>query len=233
MTLSYNSIVSRIQQTLNSLTKDTYIPRRYILSVFKAKAESFMAQKFHDKSLFRETSLYEWIDCVCMEEVPPRKCGVELKKCDTVMRSKHELPGMIWSRYGPSLITVTTIDGDKDYEIISHSYYSDIRNSPNFDKFKGNYAIVYPDNRLYIPDNTVRKVNVLIYSLDEKKNTLSECGSADNSVDCTNYWDTTIELSSKLSEAIFQETLREISMRLGIPFDADENNNPNPTINVR
>ena len=38
--------------TFNALNKDSYIPKRYILSVLKSKAEFIMSQKFNDKSLF-------------------------------------------------------------------------------------------------------------------------------------------------------------------------------------
>lgn len=224
MTISYNEVASRVQNTLNALSKDTFIPKRYILHVFKTKAEFLMAQKFYDKSLFRETNLFKWIDCVQMDEVSPNKCGVELQACSRVMKSRKKLPKLIWSRYGASAVSVVNIDGSKEYEIISHSYYNTIRKKRGFDKFKGNYAIIYPDNHLYIPDSSVKKVNILVYSLDEKIQDVSDC---EDTCTCESYWNTEVEISDKLIEPIFQETLREISMRMNIPYDANENNDPN------
>lgn len=218
MIITYNAVVSRIQNSLNTLNKDMFIPRRFILAVFKSKVEFLMAQKFHDKSLFRETSLFRWIECVKMERIDSVKCGkIELQKCDDIMQSKCALPKMLWTRYGPTVGMVTNIDGSKKYELISHSYYQSIKNKRNFDKFKGNFAIVYPDNKLVIPDSTVSVVNVLIYTLDEKADDISEC--EDKPENCQSYWEREIEISDKVSEVAIQETMKEMVMRVQIPVD--------------
>lgn len=229
MTFTYNEIVSRIQHTLNTLNKDMFIPRRYILSIFKAKAEFYMAQKLNDKSLFRETNLFKWINCVKMEEAPSNTCGVELQSCTTVMKSRKKLPKLLWSRYGSSTIMVTNIDGSKEYQIISQAYYNNIKNKPIFKKFKGKFAIIYPDNYLYIPDSEVKIVNILIFSLDEKCDDSSECEDDLNEKggSCRNYWETEIEVPDKMSEVIIQETLKEVAMRVQIPEDENENNDSN------
>lgn len=225
MVITYDEITSRIQNTLNALDKDTYIPRRFILSVFKSKVEFLMAQKFHDKSLFRETNLYKWINCISMEEIDSVSCGkIELQTCDIIMRSEKKLPKLMWTRYGSTLIMVTNIDGSKEYKVISHSYYQTIKKTKNFDKFKGSFAILYPDNKLVIPDTHVKKVNVLIFSLDETCNDLSDCEEGSG---CGSYWEKEIEISDKIGEIAIQETLKEVSMRLQIPKDENPNNDSN------
>lgn len=223
MTLTYNEIVSRIQNNLNSVSKDMYIPKRFILSVFKSKAEFLMAQKFYDKSLFRETNLYKWINCVDLEEVDYIKCGkIEFKTCNTIMRSKKKLPKLLWTRYGSTVLMVTNIDGSKEYQVISHSYYQSIKNNKNFEKFKGKFAIIYPDNVLYIPDSTVTKVNILLYTLDETCDDLENCDDS-KSTGCESYWDKTFEISDKIGEVAIQETLKEVMIRLQIPKDENDN----------
>ena len=129
MIITYNEIVSRIQNNLNTLDKDMLIPRRFILSIFKSKAEFLMAQKFYDKSLFRETNLYKWINCIDMEEIDSVCCGkIQLQTCNIVMRSKKKLPKLIWTRYGSTVLMVTNIDGSKEYQVVSHSYYQSLKN---------------------------------------------------------------------------------------------------------
>ena len=87
--MTYLEVVSRIQNHLNTLNKDTFIPRRFILSVVKSKGEFLMAQRFNEKSLFRETNLFKWINCIKMEEIDTVKCGkIELMTCHTAMKSK-------------------------------------------------------------------------------------------------------------------------------------------------
>ena len=222
---TYREIVSRIENSLNSLTKDTFIPRRYILSVFKSKAEFFMAQKLFDKTLFRETSLFKWVNCVQMVEEDIIKCGkLEFKRCKSLMKSKKKLPKVLWSKYGSSVILVTTIDGEKEYKLISQVDYMNLLKRPNSEKFIGKYALIYPDNYLYIPDSEVKMVNILMYTLDEKSDDSSDCKECD---DCESYWDKEVSISDKIREVVIQETLKEVSMRLQIPKDENPNSDSN------
>lgn len=222
---TYREIVSRIENSLNSLTKDTFIPRRYILSVFKSKAEFFMAQKLFDKTLFRETSLFKWVNCVQMVEEDVIKCGkLEFKRCKSLMKSKKKLPKVLWSKYGSSVILVTTIDGEKEYKLISQVDYMNLLKRPNSEKFIGKYALIYPDNYLYIPDSEVKMVNILMYTLDEKSDDSSDCKDCD---DCESYWDKEVSISDKIREVVIQETLKEVSMRLQVPKDENSNMDSN------
>jgi len=219
--MTYREIASRIQNGLNTLVKDTFIPRRYILSVFKSKAEFFMAQKLYDKTLYRETSLFKWINCITMLDEDAVKCNnVEFRGCKELVKSKKKLPKLLWSRYGSSIFMVSNIDGSKEYTLISQKDYLNIVKRAHSDKFLGNYAILYPDNHLYIPDSTVRKVNVLMYTLDETADDASDCEYSEN---CESYWDKEILISDKIREVVIQETIKEVSMRLQIPVDANSN----------
>ena len=221
---TYREIVSRIENSLNSLTKDTFIPRRYILSVFKSKAEFFMAQKLFDKTLFRETSLFKWVNCVQMVEEDIIKCGkLEFKRCKSLMKSKKKLPKVLWSKYGSSVILVTTIDGEKEYKLISQVDYMNLLKRPNSEKFIGKFAIII-DDYLYLPDSEIKMVNILIYTLDEKADDLSDCKECD---DCESYWDKEVLISDKIREVVIQETLKEVSMRLQIPKDENPQGDSN------
>ena len=173
--MTYREVVSRIQNHLNTLDKDMFIPRRFILSVVKSKGEFLMAQRFNEKSVFRETNLYDWIRCVELEVVDTVKCGrIELEKCSSAVVSKKKLPKMIWSRYGSSVLMVTNAVDEKEYDLITPSQYIKLRKTRNFEKFAGKFAIIYPDGKIAIPDSSVRLINVLMYSLDEKKKDFSK-----------------------------------------------------------
>ena len=218
---TYREIISRVENSLNSLTKDSFIPRRYILSVFKSKAEFFMAQKLFDKTLFRETGLFKWINCVKLVEEDTIKCGkIEFKRCNSLMKSKNKLPKLLWSKYGSSIILITTLDGQKEYKLINQVDYLNLSKRPNSDKFKGKFAILYPDNYLYIPDSEVKMVNILMYTLDEKADSASDCEDCSA---CKNYWDSEVSLSDKIREVVIQETIKEVGMRVQIPRDENAN----------
>ena len=218
--MKYRELISRIENGLNALTKDMFIPRRYILSVFKSKAEFYMAQKLFDKTLYRESNLFKWINCVEMIEDDIIKCDkVEFKRCESLMKSKKKLPKLLWSRYGSSIIMVTNLDHSKKYNIITQSDYIVLKSRPNSEKFLGNYAI-YIDGYLYIPDSTVKSINILLYTMDEKADDISNCKDCK---DCESYYDKELLVSDKIREAVIQETLKEISTRIQIPKDENPN----------
>lgn len=220
--MTYREVVSRIENTLNSVNKDGYIPRRYILSVFKSKGTFLMSQKLHDKSLYRETSLFKWINCVQLVEEDSIKCDkIELKRCESLMRTSKKLPELVWSKYGPSIIMITNIDGSREYKLIDSKVYSLLKKRKGFEQFKGKYAVIYPDNYLYIPDSKIKAINIMVLSLDEKLDDASECEGCNK--DCKNYWDTEVTISDKLLEVVISETLKEIVMRLQIPRDENPN----------
>lgn len=229
--MTYNEVISRVQNTLNAINKDMYIPKRYILAVLKSKAEFLVSQKFNDKSLFREMNIFSWVNCVEMKEMDTYMCGlVELEDCGTVMVTKVKLPELIWSRYGSSILMVTNITNSKKYQLISPLEFMNIKNRSNFEKFKGKYAIIYPDNRIIIPDSTVKKINVLLYTLDESIINMGYCEECDN---CNNYYDAEFNLPNKIGEAVIQEAIKEISLRMQIPKDElpsgnSNEKNPNP-----
>ena len=229
--MTYNEVISRVQNTLNAINKDMYIPKRYILAVLKSKAEFLVSQKFNDKSLFREMNIFSWVNCVEMKEMDTYMCGlVELEDCGTVMVTKVKLPELIWSRYGSSILMVSNITNSKKYQLISPLEFMNIKNRSNFEKFKGKYAIIYPDNRIIIPDSTVKKINVLLYTLDESIINMGYCEECDN---CNNYYDAEFNLPNKIGEAVIQEAIKEISLRMQIPKDElpsgnSNEKNPNP-----
>lgn len=229
--MTYNEVISRVQNTLNAINKDMYIPKRYVLAVLKSKAEFLVSQKFNDKSLFREMNIFSWVNCVEMKEMDTYMCGlVELEDCGTVMVTKVKLPELIWSRYGSSILMVTNITNSKKYQLISPLEFMNIKNRSNFEKFKGKYAIIYPDNRIIIPDSTVKKINVLLYTLDESIINMGYCEECDN---CNNYYDAEFNLPNKIGEAVIQEAIKEISLRMQIPKDElpsgnSNEKNPNP-----
>lgn len=225
--MTYREIISRIQNDLNSLTKDTYIPRRYILSVFKSKAEFLMTQKFYDKSIYRETNIFKWYSCVTMVEEDTFKCNkIELKRCKSIMKSKKKLPKLLFSRYGSSINLILNIDGSKEYKLITQTDYANMLKRANSDKFLGKFAIIYPDNHLYIPDSNVKKVDILLYTLDEKADDISDCED-NNQENCECYYDREVLISDKIRDVVIQESIKEISMRLQIPKDENSNMDSN------
>ena len=121
---TYGDIVSRISNSLNSVSKDNRIPKRYILKVVKDISTFLIAQKLGDRSLYKESNPYITISCFELEPIEVVKCDIiEFRRCKSIMKSKHKLPRLIDSKYGASLKEVTALDDETEFKFTTPAQY--------------------------------------------------------------------------------------------------------------
>lgn len=223
-----SEFVSRIINDMNSINKDAHVSRRWILSIGRQKARSYIAQKYADGTLFGEESLYTHINCMEMERVRKIDCCFdEFKLCRILMRSKKRLPDMIYTRIGPAIIKVSNIMDDIMFTSISLRKYANNKERKywNIDQ----YYYYVNDGYIYIPDINIEAINVDLITLDRKAALeLSGCG-AEKDKPCTSQWDYDFICPDKLLEYVVSETLRETITKLQIPTDE----NPDMDINKK
>ena len=219
--MTYGELISEIVNSFNSTKKDMRIPKRYILNTFKKNAEFIMSQKLRDRSLYREEDLFTWLNCVELRKEDIISCPIiEFKTCKRLMRTKKKLPKILSSIFGYAILLVTTIDGEYEYKVKTLSSYNMLKRRPNFGKFKGKYTYI-KDGYLYIPDSDVEVVNILLLTLDEDSEEMSEC--SDSNLKCKSIWDRDIKVADKILTPIIQQTVQEVSLRFNIPIDENSN----------
>lgn len=212
--------VSRVSNSLNSLDKDSRIPKRYILSVGRKKAEFYISQKLNDRSIYREDNLYSTIDCFELIQTEVVKCDIiEFRRCKSIMKSKLQLPKLVYSKYGNSLKEVTTIDGECEFKATTPSQYR--RNNQRSEK--SDYINFYiKNNYLYLLDSEIERVNLYLLTVEKEK--VEEISGNTN---CYSLWDYDFIVPDKLEEVVIAETLKEVSTRKQIPADENPNMNSN------
>lgn len=215
--------VARVTNGLKLLNKDEHISRRYILNIGTSKARTYSSQKLGDRTLYREDNLYTVIDCFEMKPDNIVECDIiEFKKCSILMKSKKPLPELLYSKYGPAVLYVTTLDGEIAFD------YADpatIRNASKrqFGSVTKYYTIV--GNCLYIPNYEVEAVKVSVLTLDAHT-ALSDCGCKEQK--CLSVWDAPFICPDKLYENVAQETINEVFSTFRRVV-ADENPNMDST----
>lgn len=219
-----SEFVSRVINTAKGLTKDDHLSRRYILSIGMSKAAFYIAQKLRDRSLHRESNLYTELNCFPLKEENIVKCGVvEFKRCNKLMKSVHKLPSVVTSRYGEAILSVLSIDDGTKFNYANLSQISSQKNRMfgNVDKY-----FYIKDGYLYIPNESVRAVNLQILTLDPKKaNDVSDCANEDC---CKSIWEYPFICPDKLLEVVIQETVQEVAgINKRIPQDENPNLNNN------
>lgn len=216
-------LVSRVRQGLNSQNKDASIPKRYILRVATDIAIFLMAQKFRDRSVFRESNLYRTLDCFELVNIDKYNCDiVEFRSSSNVMKSKEKLPELVHFRYGDSLKEVTNIDASMDFKRTTPSKY---RRDKRRQGFADDYFFYVKDGYLYLPDTEVSRVSLYLYSPNEYE-ILKNSGC---NKQCLNPWELEFICSDKIKNVIVTETIKEVGLRLQIP----EDENPNMDSNLK
>jgi len=216
-------LVSRIEQGLSAVNKDSYIPRRHILSVATGKAIFLMAQKFRTRSLHRESNLYKTIECFELVEIDKYKCDVvEFRSCNTVMKSKNKLPKLVHFKYGDSIKEVTNIDFTLDFKRTTPSKY---RRDKKRIGYKDDFFFYVKDGYLYLPNVEVSRVSVYLYTPNEFD--IIQASSCNKK--CIDPWELEFNCSDKITDVAITETIKELMSRVQIPVDE----NPNMDSNIK
>lgn len=214
-------IVSQMTNTLKTLNKDNRFSRRYILRTLQDVASFLISQKWGERGLLSETSLYTDIPCFEFKKIDVKDCpSLEFRMCKTLMKSKKPLPKLIFSRIGSSIKNIVSLDGDFTFSLVDDNQY---RRNKNRRYKVNNEVFVYlgSDNHLYIPDVEIYSVDLTILTLDSiNSEGCSECKEKNK---CGSYWDKEFIAPSKLIESIKNIALQ----RLGASRQIIEDQNAN------
>lgn len=211
-TVTNGEFVSRIINGLNAVNKDDHISRRYILRIGQNKAKFYIAQKLLDKSLFRETNLFKTIECFRLNSEETIKCGIhEFMRCDSLMKSKKKIPGLVYNRLGASIISITSLNGETIFLPTTLKGFLNAKNRKSVQKLKIKYYYIQ-DNYLYLPDSEIEYVTITYIPFDESEvEECSNCDGEESSAGCKSIWDYNFTVPDKLSEQVITETIQEVS----------------------
>jgi hypothetical protein len=218
-------ITSIVINQLKYLSKDDHISRRFVLKKLRENARLLISQKLSDKTLYREDPLESWIECLEMEKLDTVKCDIiEFKNCKNLMVSKQELPEIIYSKYGAGLSKAYSIDGEKEYDYITLRQF----NLNKKRRATNNKYFYIKDNRLYLPDSTVERVNIPVITLETEK--IPEINSCGAGTDCRSLWDFEFIGSDRFLQKVIGMTVQELAQtHRQIP----EDENPNLDSNIK
>lgn len=217
--MTNEDITSRIINIVKALSKDNRLPRRYVLKTLQNKAKFYISQKLADKSLFRESNLYSQLDCVEMQKIDIYKCDIiEFRSCKKLMRSVKKLPELIYSKYGASILEVTSLDGEFKFLNVTPAQYR-LNKQRIKDGTHQNYFYI-KDGYLYLPDSDIMSVSISLITLDLYE--LEQCSECSKNK-CKSAWDFEFIIPDKLLEVVISETIKEISLNRQMQEDQNPN----------
>lgn len=216
--------VSRIRNDLNSINKDQRISNRFILNVGMNIVKDFVSKNLFRNLLTKDVSLITYIDCVPMEKIDSIKCDVvEFKRCKDLMVSSCELPELFETSFGYSVLSVNAIDelSEVEFKPIDLKQYRRNLNRP----VKNKLFYYVKDNKIYIPDSSVKVVSVSIITLYPED--ADKCSCNPNEDDCKDIYDSKFIVPAKYTENVVKATIQEIAFKKQIPIDENPNLNAN------
>lgn len=219
--------VSRVINGLKLLNKDDHTSRRYILGIGQDKSKFYISQKLLDKSINKEDNLFRNLSCFELRSEDTIKCGIyEFQRCESLMKSKHKIPNLVYSRYGSSIISISAINEVGRFDPTTLKNYQLFFERVNSSKFKDIKRFYYvKDGYLYLPNSEVEMVNITYIPFDEWGiNQASGCNDEDT---CKSVWDMEFMAPDKITEQIITETINEVSQIKRYQVDENPNNDSN------
>jgi len=214
--MKHSDLVDLIIVQIKSNNVDEVPPRRFILKSARAITTTLISQKLLERTLSREISLYTTVDCVEFEKSERIKCPiVDLRRCNTLMKSKKPIPAPIFSRLGASIKNIRSIDDSFSFTI---SYQEVLRNAKNRKyKYDEDIAIYLgSDGHLYIPDN-----EIYLLSLDVLTLFTEDCDCEDG---CKSAWDYEFIVPDRFLMNVVDLTSQKLLTYKQLPADQNPNN---------
>jgi len=194
---------------------DSVPPRRYILRMGRASSINLIAQKLLERTLFREASLFTTLECIELERSDRVNCPlVDLRRCETLMKSKKPLPKPVFSRLGSSIKNIRSVDGGFEFSI---GYDTQIRRDKKRKYSYKSDVTVYigSDLHIYIPDEEIYHLSLDLITLETEK-----CGCGD---ECKSGWDYEFIVPDRFVKIVIDETVQKILLRKQTPEDQNPN----------
>lgn len=211
-----SELVDLIIVQIKSNNVDEVPPRRFILKSARTTTTTLISQKLLERTLSREISLYTTVDCVEFEKSERIKCPiVDLRRCNTLMRSKKKLPSPIFSRLGASIKNIRSVDDSFSFTI---AYQEHLRSAKNRKyQYKEDIEIYLgSDGHLYIPDH-----EIYLLSLDVLTLYTDECECEEN---CKSAWEYEFIVPDRFLMNVIDLTTQKLLTYKQIPEDQNPNN---------
>jgi hypothetical protein len=174
---SVSEVISDVRNDLRAVTLDTYIPAKYLHHKLLDTAKLFMKREGDNMKLQLYPSIWVTIDSFPMEEVSLIGCtDIAIPKCETVMRSKYQLPAIYTTRFG-YLLNIHSVDYSykASYTQTTPRDYANMRTRRYQDPNK-RYFWIY-NGYLIIPNSLVQTVTLRAVFCDKQEGLkLEACG---------------------------------------------------------
>lgn len=212
--------ISLVRTGVKEVNADSILPNKYIYNELLIVSRLLIQRDSDRLVLMQNQDLFQKLKCIEMEEAPAIDPCCGLKSHCTVWRTKNKLPEMYTDTTGVIIKNMSTIDGSKNFKIITPTKLLSIKKDTNSRYDKTLYAF-YSEGRLYTTNSKYKMIEVEAM-FEEDITNLNNCDSDVKS--CIRKIDSEWRVPKKLQEPIIKEVVNKIlSSYKRIPQDTDIN----------
>ena len=221
--MTVRDFLTDISNSLKSVSLDSFIAPKWIYLKAQSIISDFIKKdNSSNKLLYKLSTGWSQLSCIDMIEVPVTSCDIDVFLCQKLMRSKHKIPDIYQTKFGPLIKEVSTIDYSKSYDPI---FSPRLWKNTQLREFKSKKYYFFIDGYLYIPipkgDNSnPEKITAQIYPKNLKDvdvfNAYKECQSCKKApVICKSILDYDMVVPDYLESDVKKETLNQILQSYG------------------
>lgn len=212
--------ISLVRTGVKEVNADSILPNKYIYNELLIVSRLLIQRDSDRLVLMQNQDLFQKLKCVEMEEAPAIDPCCGLKSHCTVWRTKNKLPEMYTDTTGVIIKNMATIDGSKNFKIITPTKLLSIKKDTN-SKYDNTLYAFYSEGRLYTTNSRYKMIEVEAM-FEEDITKLNNCDSDIKS--CTRKIDSEWRVPKKLQEPIIKEVVNKIlTSYKRIPQDTDIN----------
>lgn len=221
--ITNNEFASRVINAVKALNKDTRISKRYVIETGKIKANFLMVQKMDELTMSREDGVITTIDCFRLKADNVKECDIfEFRRCKSLMKSCKKLPKGLFGKSGSGIISVSNIDGSKNYHYITPKQYA-LLDDRSLHRRRNMVFYFVKDDYLYLPESRNELVEISMITFDTWE--ADKCSECENKTEkCESALSAKFVCPDRFLDLVVRDTIQEIaSITMRIP--ADENPN--------
>lgn len=215
--MTNREFVGQILSDFKSVSKDTYIPRRYILREARTIVTTYMAQRLDNNTLYNAYDIIQTIDCLKLKKEDVIKCGVvEFNNCNSLMKSEKELKGILTGRVGVSIFSVSSIDDGYEFRYVTPKGFKNKKRNKYIRDLEKYYTV--KNGYLYLLNSEVEAVRVELISLEESS--IEDCDCNKEGKSCKTIWEDAFVCPDNILSLVKEGVLKSIaSFRMRISKD--------------
>lgn len=199
-----------VKRMLRESNADNRFTNKMIYSILLKHTKWLIQRESEKLKLINKGNLFQTKKCIPVAPSPiTDKCCNVQTDC-TIYRTVEKIPEMFEDLYGPIILSVTSLDFSKSFNVVPPQSISRLKNNPwsKLNKKNKKYYAFYNDGYIYFPFDVLKSVNVSGMFINKVKSDCEEPCKDCNP--CLRFLDQQFNIPDYLEAQMFDFTIKDL-----------------------